>query len=554
MIMKALFKSKRLWLAALGLVLAMHASAQKATEQKPAMTTATLSAGQTTSVATSPTATAVPVKPDAVEARKPSDTKPVESKPSIASLVADSSDTLKADSNTTPSENAIRLNFRGVPLNSVLDYLSKAAGFTIIRNTEVVGNIDVYSHRPLNKDEAVKLLNSVLNEKGYAAIRNDRFLVILKRDDAMTHDIPVRTGRDPQKIPRSDEMITQVIPVRYSDATKLLENLKPLLPSYAVANANESSNAIILTDTQTDVRRMTEIISALDTSISDISTLKVILLKYADATNTADMINKLFATNTGNSNNSRNNMRRMFGGMGMPFGGGPQQDTASSTDSAAKQAAARVLAVADSRTNAVVISAPDDLLPTIEETVRGIDVNSDIITEVKVFNLHFANSDDTAKVITNTFQPTNQASSGGGRRGQFMAAMLGGQQSQTQSQRQTQQNAVVAVSDARTNSVVVTASGDMMRQIEEVVNRLDSSSAKTQNVHVYEIKNADPTEVATFLQQMFQTTTNNTSRTTNRQTNTTNSSRNSNSNNNNNSNSSRNNNSSSSNTSRMFNN
>ena len=205
----------------------------------------------------------------------------------------------------------LRFNFRDAPLDTVLDYMSKAAGFVIVRNTEVTGRVDVVSHQPVSKDEAVDLLNTILNAKGYTAIRNGRILTIVSRDEAKAHDIPVKKGSNPDDIPKSDEMVTQIIPVRYADAVQLVENLKPLLPSYAVISANVSSNAIILIDTQTNVHRITQIVKALDTSISEVSTVKVFTLKYADAKEMADLINRLFETqNTGSTSSS--DRRRRF--------------------------------------------------------------------------------------------------------------------------------------------------------------------------------------------------------------------------------------------------
>ncbi|PYK99482.1 MAG: hypothetical protein DME19_08400, partial [Verrucomicrobia bacterium] len=62
-------------------------------------------------------------------------------------------------------DKGLRLNFRGVPLEIVLNYLSDAAGFiiNIKPGTDVNGKVDVWSNQPLNKDEAVDLLNTVLN-------------------------------------------------------------------------------------------------------------------------------------------------------------------------------------------------------------------------------------------------------------------------------------------------------------------------------------------------------------------------------------------------------
>src|SRR5262245_2992100 len=62
---------------------------------------------------------------------------------------------------TTPApapggaEEGLRLNFRGAPLDMVLSYLSDAAGFIIVLETEVRGKVDVWSNQPLSKDEAV---------------------------------------------------------------------------------------------------------------------------------------------------------------------------------------------------------------------------------------------------------------------------------------------------------------------------------------------------------------------------------------------------------------
>ena len=64
------------------------------------------------------------------------------------------------------SDNGIVLNFRGAPLETVLDYLSKATDFVIniAPGTEVRGRVDVLSTRPLSKDEAYDLLGTVLNQ------------------------------------------------------------------------------------------------------------------------------------------------------------------------------------------------------------------------------------------------------------------------------------------------------------------------------------------------------------------------------------------------------
>jgi hypothetical protein len=63
-------------------------------------------------------------------------------------------------------------------------------------------------------EEAVALLDTVLKEQGYAAIRSGRTLTVVRRSEAPMLDLPVRQGNDPAALQRSDQMITQIIPVR----------------------------------------------------------------------------------------------------------------------------------------------------------------------------------------------------------------------------------------------------------------------------------------------------------------------------------------------------
>ena len=66
--------------------------------------------------------------------------------------------------------------------------------------------------------------------------------------------------------------------------------------------ANESANALVITDTQANIRRMTEIVKALDTSISSIATVRVFPLKFADAKDLAAAVKELFQPPTQQNN------------------------------------------------------------------------------------------------------------------------------------------------------------------------------------------------------------------------------------------------------------
>src|SRR5262249_44626520 len=115
----------------------------------------------------------------------------------------------------TPVKGGILLNFQGASLTDVLNYLSEAAGVILVQDAPLTGTVNVVSKQPVNPDEAVDLLNTVLAAKGYTAIRNERILKIVNRKDAPRQDLPVRSGSNPEKIRRVDEMVTQILPLRY---------------------------------------------------------------------------------------------------------------------------------------------------------------------------------------------------------------------------------------------------------------------------------------------------------------------------------------------------
>ncbi|MCC6486838.1 MAG: hypothetical protein IT364_05000 [Candidatus Hydrogenedentes bacterium] len=419
---------------------------------------------------------------------------------------------------TPPSEDGVSVNFRGVTLDDFLEFLSEKAGFVINREVQVSGEVDVSSHRPLNRDELFDLLVTVLNSKGYTALRNDRTLTIVRREDALKRDIPVRASSEPEAIPRNDEMVTQIIPVRHAEAKQLLENLQPLLPEYANASANESSNAIVITDVQTNVRRMAEIVNALDTSISSISTVRVFTLTASDAEDVANVINELFESeDSGSSGGGASARNQRFGGppgFPMPGGGGPGADAEDS--SAAREAVSRVVAVEDERTNSVVVAAPAEIMETVAGIIDDLEASEGVQNEVRVFPLKYADAEHTAELVTNLFANELQSSSssstgvaipsfGGGRMGPGggpggMPGSMGGTR---QSSLSSEQALVVAEADVRTNSVVVNAPSVYMETIASMIDDLDKNPAKKRKVFVYKLENADPEDVASIVSGMF---------------------------------------------------
>ncbi len=317
-----------------------------------------------------------------------------------------------------PATTQISLNFKDASIDAVLDYLSDVAGFVVVKEAPVSGRITMLSKQPVSPQEAVTLLNTVLKNSGYTAIQMDRVLKIVSRDKAKKSNIPVHFGSDPTSIANTDELITQVVPLRSVDAVKLKQDILPLVGTDADLASNAASNALIITDTSANIRRVVEIVANLDKRDATENTIKVRQLKYADATATAKLVTDIFQAEQqaqGQQNNNNNNPFARFGGGGFPnFGGGGgggrggqgggrggQGGNGQSAEEAGKTG--KVVASADARTNTVVVTGPADTLTTIDKMLDQLDANPASEEAFFIYPLRNGQAANMASVLNGLF-------------------------------------------------------------------------------------------------------------------------------------------------------
>ena len=370
----------------------------------------------------------------------------------------------------------ILLNFDGASLGAVLEYLSEVAGLVVVIDVPVDGRVSIISRQPLSVEEAVSLLNTALKDHGYAAIRTGRVLKIVALEEAKKRNIPVRSGNDPAQIEATDEMITQVIPIRFADAVKLKDDLASLIPTYAELSANASSNTLILTDTGANVRRIVEIVQALDTHMSTVAQVKVFQLAYADATDTAELINEIFkeeeqqaARTTGPD-----------GGGRMMFRGSRGQQE---PDAAGGGRGPKVVAVGDERTNIVVVTGPADTLEVVADVIKELDANPAEEEGILVYSLKNAQAENLKTVLNELFSESEQTQTGTGATGRAQAA--GGRGGFARTFGATQPSAgteqaigalsgqVHIVADEDTNSLLILTAPENFDRMREILAELD---------------------------------------------------------------------------------
>ncbi|MFG0249022.1 MAG: type II secretion system secretin GspD [Phycisphaeraceae bacterium JB051] len=364
---------------------------------------------------------------------------------------------------------SIRMNFENAPLNAVLQHLSRTAGFVVIKEVEVEGTISVIAHQPLTVDEAIMLLNTMLKQHGVTALRNERILTIVSLTDAKKRYIPVKAGANPDTISRTDEVITQVIPLRYTDATKLKDDLTPLLPEYAVMSANQASNSLILTDTSSNVKRIVQIVKELDQYVSGTTSVRVFPLQYADASNVARIVKEVFETDSSssrNSNNNNNRWQRMFRG---PRGGDQQQQ-----QNGQSNITTTVRASADTETNTVAVSGPADTLDVVAQVIAQLDSNPTQQQEVFIYPLKNAVAETLATQLTSLF--SDSSSSSNNRNNRNNRNTRNNRNNNTQSNETSATDLageVTVVAEEDTNSLMVMTSAKNYERVKDIITNLD---------------------------------------------------------------------------------
>ena len=419
----------------------------------------------------------------------------------------------------------ISMKFKDADLDYVLDFFSKAAGYTIIKDADIKGRVTIISDKDIPVDQALSVLNSILTIRGYSSISNGKTLRIVSLDSAKRENTQIKVGTDPDQIEADDTIVTQIMPLVSANAAQIVKDLKDLIPSYGIMVAHNQSNSLILTATSANIKRFAQIVKELDIPMSDAIKVEVFPIKYRDATNLATVLTNLFKTEgTSTTQQEQARIAAMQRFRGGPGGFGPpgmqqvegDQQT-SSTDSQILQIRSNVRVVADKDTNSIVVSASKENIDLIRSIIEKLDTQIVGQAETRIFSLQHADATEVADELSDLFRTSTstsrQAQSIFGFRGGFPGQMgPGGLQFQQQGTGQSGTGIlglpeINVVADTRTNSVIVTTTTQQMENIGLLIKQLDIDvSEYGETTVVYPLENANASTLAQVLNNLFQTT------------------------------------------------
>ncbi len=196
----------------------------------------------------------------------------------------------------------LSLNFEDLDIKTVIKTVSEITGITFIIDEQVKGNVSVVCPNEITVKELYPFLESILEVHGFAAIPTENHVKVVPQKDAASYNIQIHTGSDPDQIAISDTIITQIMPLKYADASEISSLIKPKLGSTANVNVYKKSNTLLITDTSANIHNAAQIISKIDVPGSKKEFVRI-PLRYASASTLSkqilDMINKQDSISTG---------------------------------------------------------------------------------------------------------------------------------------------------------------------------------------------------------------------------------------------------------------
>ena len=399
-------------------------------------------------------------------------------------------------------EKKLTFHFKDASIDAVLKYVSSQTGWIIVQEKTVTGNITAVSDADVPVSRCLDFLNAalrpveaiILNPVAPEVPKPGQILRVQDLNEALRRNLRIFQGQDPEAIPPTAEIRTQIVPLKAMNVTEVQKDLGELLKKILEADGQIAvstfSNSIVLTGRSDSIRNAVRMLRMIDVNTSAELKIQTFPLKNADAAETAKTLNEVY-----NPGEAMKAQMAMY---------------AAQTGQAQKGGAGRPLSretiriVAETQTNSVIAIASEDNLAEIRRMVERLDQRGSAMVKVKFYSLRYTDATIVGKFVTDLFSepatPKGQPTRGG--RGQlFVYDMYGRMVPHNDSSGSALEVRVVA--DPRANKLVVAASEQRLVMIDAIVEELDQPVSDLIQLRIYRLRYAGAVETATILKDLF---------------------------------------------------
>ncbi|MFN4262950.1 MAG: type II secretion system secretin GspD [Thioalkalivibrionaceae bacterium] len=313
-------------------------------------------------------------------------------------------------------DDRVVLNLRETEIGTLIDLIAQETETNFIVDPRVRGRVSLISGRPVTRDELMDLFLGALKIYGFSAVPGAGAMRIVPDVQAKQNEIETlpEPGRGVE--PPADAVVTDVIVLSHVNAAQLVPILRPLVPQGGHLAAGVDSNTLLIADTAANARRIRELVARMDLPLTP--EFEVVELRHARAEALAERLSSLVG-------------------------------------SGEVAARARVQVASDPRANALILSGPLDA----RLAMRGLVAQLDRPTtqgNTRVHYLRYARAEDVAEILRELAEQRVQEADG---------APTGG-------------GSVRVRAHESTNSIVLFGPGDVLGDLEDVIERLDIRRAQ----------------------------------------------------------------------------
>ena len=332
-----------------------------------------------------------------------------------------------------PAEQFVSIDFNNVDINLFIKFMSELTGMNFVVDNNVKGKVTIISPARISLDEAYRVFESVLEINGFTTVKAGEIVKIVPAPEARTKNI--QTLLEQEKANPEDQVVTQLIPLRYADPEEVKRLFTPLVSKNSVILGYGPANTLIITDVQSNIQRLIKILKQIDKPGAG-NQISVIPLQYSDAAKLNTLLANLFKTTVPR----------------------PQQ---------AGSAEKHPVIVADERTSTIVVLASEVDTLRIKQLIALIDRETPRGKgKINVYYCEHANAEDLAKVLQEIPSQQSGAGAAGGAGGGAAAAASRGPTAVVMGK--VQINA-----DKATNSLIIMADKEDYDVVEAVIKKLD---------------------------------------------------------------------------------
>ena len=195
-----------------------------------------------------------------------------------------------------PGQELVNMDFpEKTEIRDIVRAVALWTGKNVILDTNVSGKIQIISPRRVTKEEAYQAFLSALNVLRLTTVETGKILKIVPISQAVRGNL--RTFLGSKYTPLTDEIITQIIPLKYVDARSIQNTLSRIVTANSIV-AYEKTNTLIISDSGFKVRRILDILELIDVQGQQ-PQVQFVPIRNADAKTIHDRVSEILKANSG---------------------------------------------------------------------------------------------------------------------------------------------------------------------------------------------------------------------------------------------------------------